>query len=124
MEEDYYSDDDHFVIDIILLSWTLINERKERNAKWVHARLDWQNHVQKEFHEKQFERTYRMSYESFVLLRDTLGDSIHLDPIKSMNSTPAGLIIPEIVETRLLDSPGTPDDPVHVQDGLDSFTTS
>jgi hypothetical protein len=71
--------------------------RKKRKQKWIHDRIAWMRHVEKEKHSTDFETTYRLSFSNFEMLKAMLGEKIEIDPIKSRNSSGSDPIIPEVV---------------------------
>jgi hypothetical protein len=70
---------------------------KKRKQKWIHDRIAWMRHVEKEEHSADFETTYRLSFSNFEMLKAMLGEKIEIDPIKSRNSSGSDPIIPEVV---------------------------
>jgi hypothetical protein len=70
---------------------------KKRKQKWIHDRIAWMRHLDKEGHSTDFETTYRFSFSTFEMLKAMLGEIIEIDPIQSRNSSGSDPIIPEVV---------------------------
>jgi hypothetical protein len=70
---------------------------KKRKQKWIHDRIAWMRHVEKEEHSTDFATTYRLSFSTFEKLEVMLGEKIEIDPIQSRNSSGTDPIIPEVV---------------------------
>ena len=51
---------------------TSVLAKQQRNFKWRQKKLCWDEHVAKLHHERQFSRTYRMSYKAFCKLHKIL----------------------------------------------------
>jgi hypothetical protein len=95
-DEDWYDDDDDELATLVIAE--MFDDT--RNFKWDHCRVSWTDHVDKLIHEKMFDRTYRMSYESFCKLADMLRVKLTCDCVKSKASCAgtSGLpIFPELV---------------------------
>jgi hypothetical protein len=70
--------------------------KEERNFRWEHERLNWNEHVVKLLHENAFDRKYHMSYDAFNILLELLRPDITCNIVKSMNSCNEP-IFPELV---------------------------
>jgi hypothetical protein len=62
--------------------------RKKRKQKWIHDRIAWMRHVEKEKYSTDFETTYRLSFSTFEMLKGMLGKKSRLIPSKA--ETPPG----------------------------------
>ncbi|KAI2500618.1 hypothetical protein MHU86_13839 [Fragilaria crotonensis] len=81
--EDCNSSDDEDLMDLLFLYNVTDeafspgeNEKRQRRPKWIHKRLNWEEHVRKLHHEQAFDRTYRMSFDAFNRLLDLLRDDL------------------------------------------------
>jgi hypothetical protein len=70
--------------------------KEERNFRWEHERLNWNEHVVKLLHENAFDQKYHMSYDAFNILLELLRPDITCNIVKSMNSCNEP-IFPELV---------------------------
>jgi hypothetical protein len=68
----------------------------ERNFRWQHTCLNWEEHVAKLLHENAFGYTYRMSLDAFNNLVELLQEDITADPRMALVST-GDPIYPEMV---------------------------
>ena len=92
-DEDWYDGNDDELA-------TLVIAEMFDDTRWDYCRVSWTDHVDKLIHEKMFDRTYRMSYESFCKLADMLRVKLSCDCVKSKASCSgtSGLqIFPELV---------------------------
>ena len=59
--------------------------------KWIHHKIDWDYHLSKKFHEQSFERTYRMTYDSFQVTTIVVPIYVQMllkEQSRKTNSTP------------------------------------
>jgi hypothetical protein len=90
-----YDDDDSLLLMAILFEK---NKTQARLFKWGHNRLNWEESLKKERHQKSFESKYHMSETAFFTLLEILRDSITVDFTKSRNSTGGNdPIFPELI---------------------------
>jgi hypothetical protein len=72
--------------------------KTKRLFKWEHTRLNWEEALEKERHQKSFESKYHMSEDAFFTLLELLRHDISVDFTKSRNSTQGNdPIYPEII---------------------------
>jgi hypothetical protein len=96
--EDNSSDEEEEAWDELIEQHILLfaTYKEERNFRWEHERLNWNEHVAKLLHENAFDRKYRMSYNAFNILLELLRPDITCNIVKSMNSCNEP-IFPELV---------------------------
>jgi hypothetical protein len=88
-------DDDDLVVTMLLFEE---NKTRARMFKWGHTRLNWEESLKKERHQKSFESKYHMSEGAFCTLLDILREDITVDFTKSRNSTQGNdPIFPELI---------------------------
>ena len=63
----------------------------ERNIRWHHNRVDWEQHVIKLLHEKRFNNEYKMSYEAFYNLTDILSPCLQRQEYNSRSISPVSV---------------------------------
>ena len=94
--DDVYNDDLTIVTKVVALIVKL--PETKRAFKWENTRLNWNEHVTKLLHTKEFDQTYRMSHDAFKNLLEILRPMITVDVVKSCNSMPSSEpIYPELV---------------------------
>jgi len=64
---------------------TMTEAKNERNIKWKHQRLNWNEHVDKLVHEESFAAKYRMSLDAFNTLLELLRIMITPNLFKASN---------------------------------------
>ena len=63
--------------------YSVIFGSNPRGDRWVHERINWEEHVKKLLHEKRFDVEYRMSYAVWTQLRRILKPKLNRDQSKS-----------------------------------------
>lgn len=89
------------MITTIIDDWE--SNRSTRNFKMHQERVNWDEHVAYHLHHredgKKFAQTYRMPYEDFTGLVNSIWKMVYIDELKSLNSTKGETdpIFPELV---------------------------
>lgn len=77
----FLRDDDE---DLLIIYHVFSQRKKKRRIKWMHDRLDWNDHVEKLRHTKTFESKLRMKESAFDELVDLLRPAIAVDEKRSV----------------------------------------
>jgi hypothetical protein len=96
--EDLDRDSEEFVEKLLYILMIFETNKTKRLFKWEHTRLNWEEALEKERHQKSFESKYHMSEDAFFTLLELLRHDITVDFTKSRNSTQENdPIYPEVI---------------------------